>query len=396
MSRSFRAQAVSAGAIVLLVMFAVLTIGGTEPWAHAAIQVAVFAMLAFWIGWYVMSNHAVPMDGVGALLWLVPAWGTAQLLLGRSEYCFATRNAIVDGALVAALYCVSRRAFQKSRVRRLALQTLVVFGFLVSVAALLAHFTEPGKIFWIIPLTSGDPFGPFVNRNHYCVFVELTLPIALFLAMDDRSLTKRFVWAGMSGTLIASAAVAASRAGCALIASEVILAPAVMLLRKKRPTREVWAGLGAMVALATILTGAGGWQQLVTRFSEHDPFAGRRELLLSAALMTHDRPWTGFGLGAFETVYPAYALFDNGLRVDHAHNDWAEWAATGGMPLVAVFGLVFFITLPRALRSGWAIGIAAMYLHALVDFPFEIPALAVLHAVLLGSLAVAHEQAYET
>jgi len=45
-------------------------------------------------------------------------------------------------------------------------------------------------------------------------------------------------------------------------------------------------------------------------------------MLQSTIAMAREKPWTGFGLGNFENVYPAYALFDDGAIVNHAHNDW--------------------------------------------------------------------------
>ena len=44
------------------------------------------------------------------------------------------------------------------------------------------------------------------------------------------------------------------------------------------------------------------------------------------------------------------------------------------------------LTLPRAIRSGWALGIHAVFLHSLVDFPMQIPAIAFLVFTLLGAL----------
>ena len=40
--------------------------------------------------------------------------------------------------------------------------------------------------------------------------------------------------------------------------------------------------------------------------------AQRRELVQSSLAMIHDRPATGFGLGAWAIAYPGYALYDDG------------------------------------------------------------------------------------
>jgi O-antigen ligase len=37
-----------------------------------------------------------------------------------------------------------------------------------------------------------------------------------------------------------------------------------------------------------------------------------------------DHPWRGYGLGTYAYVYMAYATFDIGAVIEHAHNQWLE------------------------------------------------------------------------
>ncbi len=71
------------------------------------------------------------------------------------------------------------------------------------------------------------------------------------------------------------------------------------------------------------------------RFGQRDLYGNRKEMTLSAVAMARERPAAGWGLGTFQYVYPAYALFDDDMLVNHAHNDWAEWTAEGGLPFLA-------------------------------------------------------------
>lgn len=103
--------------------------------------------------------------------------------------------------------------------------------------------------------------------------------------------------------------------------------------------------------------------------------------------MDRDRPWMGFGLGTFESAYPAYAIFDVGLRVNHAHNDWLEWAAEGGNPLAVVMALVALWSVRAAWQAPWGVGVVAVFLHSFVDYPMQKPALSAWLFVLLGALA---------
>lgn len=103
--------------------------------------------------------------------------------------------------------------------------------------------------------------------------------------------------------------------------------------------------------------------------------------------MIRERPGLGFGAGAWPRVHPAYAQFDDGLFDNHAHNDWAEWAAEGGMPyalLMLAFGLVIA---PRAWLTVWGIGLLTVLLHCWVDYHFhERPAFGAFYFALAGAV----------
>jgi O-antigen ligase len=126
---------------------------------------------------------------------------------------------------------------------------------------------------------------------------------------------------------------------------------------------------------------------LWNRLSRPDPYAGRREMLDSTLDMIRDRPWTGFGLGTWSTAYPRYARYDDGLSANHAHNDWAQWTAEGGFPFLALLVSIAVWSVRPALRSRWGIGVIAVFLHCLVDYPLQKPALAAFFFTLLAVLA---------
>ena len=130
-----------------------------------------------------------------------------------------------------------------------------------------------------------------------------------------------------------------------------------------------------------------GWDSIWLRFQDADPYAARREMLLSSALMLSERPAMGFGLGTWATAYPAYALYDDGRFVNQAHNDWAQWAVEGGLPLLAVLALLAGMLARAAWRSLWGLGLVAVLLHCLVDYPMQQrPALAGWFFALSGAL----------
>jgi O-antigen ligase len=142
--------------------------------------------------------------------------------------------------------------------------------------------------------------------------------------------------------------------------------------------------LGSVAAIG-LLTIAAGWGLVWSRLQESDPYAQRRKLLESSLAMVHDRPVTGFGLGTWSDAYPGYALYDDGLFVNQAHNDWVQWAAEGGIPFLLLMLAMVGLSVSPAIRSVWGLGVLFVFLHCLVDYPMQQrPALAAFFFALLG------------
>jgi O-antigen ligase len=117
-------------------------------------------------------------------------------------------------------------------------------------------------------------------------------------------------------------------------------------------------------------------------------------MLYSSLDMIRERPLTGFGLDTWPIVYPAYALVDQGVFVNHAHNDWAEWASDGGIPFAAMLFLIFAWAVRYSFRFPWGAGVVAVMLHSLVDFPMQKPCLEAFVFVILGAMAAASKDRY--
>jgi len=114
--------------------------------------------------------------------------------------------------------------------------------------------------------------------------------------------------------------------------------------------------------------------------------------------LIRDFPLFGSGLGTFEIVYRQYqtTLVEN--VVDHAHNDYLEFAANTGFIGAAVLFMPIFYLLQRmivafledrhdyrrSITLGCIGGTLTILLHSLADFNLQIPANALVFAVILG------------
>ena len=218
--------------------------------------------------------------------------------------------------------------------------------------------------------------------------MEAILPFAVVRAIHDR---RRWLpYTLVAATLFGSVVASGSRTGAALCLLEIFAVPVIAFLRGaingRALSRAVLGSFGAIAVLTAIV----GWQTLWNRLQEPNPYALRWELMKSSFQMAQDRPWTGFGLGTWPMAYPAYARYDDGTFVNQAHNDWVQWAAEGGIPFLLLMLAIAGWTMGPAVRSLWGVGLLAIFLHALIDYPLQQrPALAAFFFALLGLLAEA-------
>jgi O-antigen ligase len=349
-----------------LLLFSVLAFGATEQWSLSTFQVGIF-LLGIWCA----SRRGWRWHPLAFALAGVVAWAGIQLWAGATVYRFATANALVNWAAYFVLFLVSLQALADPPIRRRFLRSTLYAGLAVAVLSTVQYFTSDGAVYWVFHVRSDRPFGPFIDPDHYAAFIELILPLAIFEAERDR----RKVWlhAAIVGTLYASVIASASRAGTTLATLEILTLP--WLGRRSAFAGKVIALSVTCAGLASLVVGP---DIIWKRFQDSDPFRYRRQIVVSTAQMIRQRPWLGFGLGTYAYVYPEFASFDVGLTVDHAHNDWAEWTAEGGFPVLLLMLGIAVVSFRPALRSGWALGIHAVFLHSLVDFPLQIPAIGAL------------------
>jgi len=247
-------------------------------------------------------------------------------------------------------------------------------------------------VFWLFPSPYPDVWGPFASRNHFAQFLELVLPIALWLAWrrPQRDSPRRSrpspLYLSMSAAILAAGAASASRAGVALLTLETLVSLFLLLrrpfallgardavdslisLRRPRHSGWMWAAIPAAVIGCVLIAGG---PTLLGRFLDRNPLENRAEIFQSAWELIQTRPGWGYGVGTFALVYPEFAHFDAGRFVEHAHNDWLEFAAGGGVGFALVWLIAAGAMVKAAVRSIWGVGVVAICLHALVDDPFS-------------------------
>jgi tetratricopeptide (TPR) repeat protein len=338
-----------------------------------------------------------------------------------SLYPTATRRAVLHLLAVFLLFAVVRNTYASER----SLRRLAVFaagnGVLLALFSLAHAFSAaPHRVYWTYR-TDGEPFGPFVTRNHYPFYLNLCacLAMGLLLALRARRGRHRGAGRGVRGpdlvgyaalaVMLASVLCSLSRGGLVafLIGAGVCLAvPAVSSSRR--------AGL---VLLAVALLAAGG----LTFWLAGPTARGRFATLWAGTALEDSRlplwarsgpalrdffPW-GSGYGTYALTEPLGRRPGDDEReglpftYEFAHNEYLEALLEGGLARLALSLLAIFWVYrsgARAYRAyrhrsaqGLVLGALAAFttavVHSFGDFGLHIPAVAVLAAVVVAHLA---------
>jgi len=365
----------------VIAIFGILTLWSPARWTLSLFQVATFAAAIM-----MLFRRRLRAHPIAWLLASAALWGIFQIAAHRTVYEWRTWDAVLNWTTNLAAFSLALNLSGVERERFLRILLIFAVGLSI-VASFTALTSAPGRVFWTFDAGTNLPtLGPFVYRNQYAAFVEAVLPLAIVRALLDRS--RWMMYTLMAAVLFASVVAGGSRAGSILCLAEIVIMPAIAFAQKRITGPALGRVLAGSVATVAVLTAVVGWEAIWNRLQEPNPYSLRAELVRSSVEMVRDRPLAGFGLGTWSDAYPAYAHFDDGNFVNQAHNDWAQWAAEGGVPFLMIMLAIAAWTVRPAIRSLWGVGMLAVFVHCAVDYPMQQrPALAAFFFAMLGTLA---------
>jgi O-antigen ligase len=383
--------------ICVLLAFSVLAHGGVEQWARAVFEAGAGCLfllwaIRFWFGRERSLLVSPLLPALIALLLLV----LAQLAFHLSAVPYLTRTELqLLLADILVLFLASQE-FRELADWRAFVWFLMVFAFVISIFGILQHLTFNGKLYWFREMGYGGiPFGPYVNRNHFAAFGELTIPFSLVpLILGKVRRERLFIVAVFAVVQVGALLLSASRGGIMSFACQVALLLVVLLMRRER-ARALAIG-AAVLLVALSLVSWLGVRQILQRFSTLQSLEASQQKRIAMALGTWhiflDHPAWGTGLGTIQAVYPPYETLYDGKVVNHSHNDYlealAETGVLGGL-CCAFFLAILVLEARRSIVQSpssfvaslqWAAIIACLgfLVHSFVDFNLHIPANALL------------------
>jgi O-antigen ligase len=275
--------------------------------------------------------------------------------------------------------------------------------------------------FWE-PQQGGNPFGPFINRNHFAGWMVMLLPLVLAYAWavlerarrqvdEPPPLLRWLVTVEANRVLLLavvvlmmgmSIALTGSRSGVASLAIAMLVLAFFMIKRTQGGRRR----LQVAAVLALVVVAAIGWagvDRVADRFSRAPAeLEGRFEAWRDTERIIRDFPAAGVGLGSYPQAMLIYQTSDRSRMYAEAHNDYLQLAAEGGLlvglPVLLTIGTLAW-TIRHRLRSqaddpmtywvrvGAIAGIVGIAAQSVVEFSLQMPGNAAF-LVLLIAIAI--------
>ncbi|MGH9175201.1 MAG: O-antigen ligase family protein [Vicinamibacterales bacterium] len=273
--------------------------------------------------------------------------------------------------------------------------------------------------FWQ-PRQGGNPFGPFVNRNHYAGWMVMALPLVAGYSCAVLSQTARFGQAGLSARLRWLTTVEASR--FVLVGFSALLMGMALVLTGSRSGVASFAvatlvfGYFAMrrfrgrrsrvlvaVYLMVILGGAVAWAgpaRTIDRFLiARTDAPGRLGAWQDTTRIVADFPIFGTGMGTYGRAMLVYQTHGRPRMYAQAHNDYLQILAEGGalvaIPVAATLVVIAVVLRRRLLRgtddppthwirAGAIAGLAGIATQSAVEFSLQMPGNTALFVLVLA------------
>jgi O-antigen ligase len=319
--------------------------------------------------------------------------------------------------LTVVLVRSKRRALQLLFALVLAGLAQAIYGSLMMLSGMEWGFFAPKEF------GRGLATGTFINRNHYANLLVLSLSagIGLLLAQMDlagaptmRARLRSLLQATLGPkarlriflvVIVIALVLTRSRGGNTAFFAALTMVGLFALWRLRQRSRPLVVLVVSVLIIDVFVIGTWfGVEQVIDRIQrsvqvQEDGWVVQDQNRIDADRESLDiisrRPVQGWGGGTFYTVYPAWRG-DDQMFMDHAHNDYLEFAVDHGLVGLALLGWFVLLCVLRAARGlqdrdesrlfgvsfASLMAITAMMIHAAVDFSLQIPANAAWFVVL--------------
>jgi putative inorganic carbon (HCO3(-)) transporter len=300
-------------------------------------------------------------------------------------------------------------------------RSVVIVGFVAAMTGLAQNLFFGHTIygFWT-PQDGHNPFGPFVNKNHFAGWLLMALPLGAghligrlarssrplatdwhgrLLRLSSPTFAKTVLFA--LALLVMSIALLLTLSRSAIVALALALGLAAMSVARATGMRELTRALTVVAAIVIVPIAWVGVDAIGARFAAPDAASlnGRTDVWTDATRVVRAFPLVGSGLNTYGVISLFYQTADLGHYYDAAHNDYLQLAAEGGLlvalPAMATVALLVVTIRSRMravigqgseywIRVGAVTGLIGVGVQEFSEFSLQLPGNAILFSVLCG------------
>ena len=437
--------------LALILVGSSLAFGGVQPIGYSLAEISIFltVILFLWnqqrhgrinlsvpvwpllfVGWVGLQLIPLPLSLLSKIspanhltaTWLATSqgitWGTLSI------YPDATLLGFFKVLAYLGVFVLAIHLFDSGRRKSFLVLALICLGCFEAGYGIIQHLLSWNKIFGVTdPYDLWVAIGTYINRNHFAGLIELTFPFVFASAFysyriwadpqhhsasrrsgadSNSSIGFRIIfYLFLVAMMVVSVVFSFSRGGILSVALTLIALSILTFLKVRRKSwGMVIAGLAALAVGFSLWIGLGN---LVHRFENMGQStylsSSKRSMIWTDTLqLLRENPVLGTGLGTYGEAFRPFQTQLVNLHIDHAHNDYLEFASeTGiigfGLLFLPIFYLlvrmvIFFLRDHRRYRSAVLLGCIGstlgLLIHSLTDFNLQIPANAMIFALVLG------------
>ena len=386
-------QKFAAAFTILALSFGLATLWLPDAWPFVILQ--LFLCLALLAQLFPLEslNLRISFHPLLLLPAFVSALAAFQFSTGNTANLWESRRSAIEWSTFTVAAFLAYNLCRDGKTRSKAVEYFALGSAAFCLLSVLQNYSAPGRVWWLFDSGfEGQVFGPFTYHTKFANFAQLGLAAAVWTAAKRPD--RLWLHLAAAAVLIASVVASASRGGVFVISLEAL----VLLICYLRSTQARDAGSGnygrsrlrlavfALPALGLAIALLGP-ESFLSRLASTDFSLDARWAINQAGIdMAKIYFWSGSGLGTWSTVYPEFARFDLGLRVNQAHNDWLQWLIEGGFPLLLLTFCIWFCAIRAARLEWWSLGFVFVWFHGLFDYPMQqTPAFAALQFAFWGA-----------
>ncbi|MBU1696239.1 MAG: O-antigen ligase family protein, partial [Proteobacteria bacterium] len=415
--------------------------GTTEPWSYAIMEiVTALALLFFFIFVLKNKNELYHVPGITPLciflfyilFQLIPLppfvieflspnifkiHQTTHLITGTDSwmrltvYPKATLSEFFRYSTYVMFYILTIQLLSKKEMLQATVFAITIFGGLLAFSSILQFYLTDDMALWFRHVPNNSMVtGPYANHNHYAGLMEMIFPIVLglfffyrprigkttlikgILEILSQEKANIHILIGTSALLvIVSIFVSLSRGAMISTCLSLILFTFFLLQRKISKGNTIL--VIAVIILTALSIGWFGWDQIFDRFaklknSQGIIYEARLDFWKDTKDIISHYKVTGSGMGTYSHIYPLHRSVISDLFLTHAHNDYLELLATGGLIafllaasfLITLFFKTYMVFSKRRdafsiyLYMGSITALVSILLHSFTDFNMHIGA----------------------